>query len=45
MDLLLYQIAALYRADPAFTVAFLALSLIAGMLIIGYGLLGPALFG
>ncbi len=44
MDLLLYQIAALYRADPAFTVAFLALSLIAGM-VIGYGLLGPALFG
>lgn len=44
MDMLLRQIAALYRADPVFTAAFLALSLLVG-LIIGFGLLGPALFG
>ncbi|MEX2571137.1 MAG: hypothetical protein WD737_07505 [Gemmatimonadota bacterium] len=44
MDLLLIQIRAAYRENPAFTIFFLVLSAVVG-LIFGYGLLGPALFG
>ena len=44
MDLLLFQIRAAYHQDPGFTIFFIVLSLIAG-LIIGFGVVGPALVG
>ncbi|MEX2582524.1 MAG: hypothetical protein WD766_04595 [Gemmatimonadota bacterium] len=44
MDLLLLQIMAAYRQNPGFTVFVLVLSAIVG-LIIGFGVLGPALVG
>lgn len=44
MDLLIFQLVMAYRQDPVFTVFFVGLSLIAGIAI-GYGVLGPLLFG
>lgn len=43
MDLLLYQIRMMFRADPGFTIFYLTLSVMAG---IGLGfMLGHLLFG